>query len=185
MYPVWRSENNRLSSFHVFSRAVIKWLFDISFCTKKTPRTLTENMILTFYLEYDLMCRYSTSPRLFYQWMHDIIYSWIINITLFAWINIFLLDGLQKWDWSFPGDNFQGKQGTSCRKWRHTDMMALGQCLRRSSCLEWVYDVCDVCECFCWSESVFPLPKQCHVRIFQNGQNLRSNLFSLHRESKF
>ena len=90
MYPVWSSENNRLSSFHVFSRAVIKWLFDISFCTKKNPRTSAQNMILTFYLEYDLMSRYTISPRLFFQWMQDTISSWIINITSFAWINIFL-----------------------------------------------------------------------------------------------
>ena len=90
MYPVWSSENNRLSSFHVFSRAVIKWLFDISFCTKKAPLTSTQNMILTFYLEYDLMSRYTISPRLFFQWMQDTISSWIINITSFAWINIFL-----------------------------------------------------------------------------------------------
>ena len=90
MYPVWSSENNRLSSFHVFSRAVIKWLFDISFCTKKAPLTSTQNMILTFYLEYDLMSRYTISPRLFFQWMQDTISSWIINITSFACINIFL-----------------------------------------------------------------------------------------------
>ena len=106
---------------------------------------------------------------------------------------------------NFDFPDFQGKQGTSCRKWRQTDMMVFVQFLRRSSCLELVCDTAKtyhlqpsrndissggkkndrmtVRVCFCRSESVFPLPKPCNVRIFQDGQNSRSNLFSLHRES--
>ena len=41
---------------------------------------------------------------------------------------------------NFDFPDFQGKQGTSCRKWRQTDMMAFVQFLLRSSWLELVCD---------------------------------------------
>ena len=96
---------------------------------------------------------------------------------------------------NFDFPDFQGKQGTSCPKLNfsvalhvQSQFVILSKHIIFSPA-EIIFllgaknDRMTVRVCFCRSESVFPLPKPCNVRIFQDGENSRSNLFSLPHES--